>query len=183
MLPAVTYPRGQSPGPRPAGRTELLTEGPAAMFAYGTLQFAEVLRALLDRVPVLTPGAVAGWRAAALAGRVYPGLVQANGEVTGVLITGLTSAELHLIDEYESGPYELERLTLTDGRDGWTYAWTDHAEVLPHNWSPAEFADLHLAVFTENCRAWRDGYEAAGRTGRGIRRPHDPDPDPDAHSR
>jgi hypothetical protein len=108
--------------------------------------------------------------------------VQADGEVTGVLITGLTRAELRLIDEYESGPYELERLNLTDGRDGWTYAWTDRAEVLPHNWSPAEFADLHLAVFTEKCRAWRDEYEAAGRTGRGIRRPHDPGPDPDARS-
>jgi hypothetical protein len=153
------------------------------MFTYGTLQFAEVLGVLLDRVPVLTPGAVAGWRAAALAGRVYPGLVQAGGEVTGVLITGLTRAELRLIDDYESGPYELERLTLTDGRDGWTFAWTDHAEVLPHDWSPAEFADLHLAVFTEKCRAWRDGYEAAGRTGRSIRRPHDPEPDPDARSR
>jgi gamma-glutamylcyclotransferase (GGCT)/AIG2-like uncharacterized protein YtfP len=142
-----------------------------------------VLAVLLGRVPAHTAGAVAGWRAAALAGRVYPGLVRADGEVTGVLVTGLTRAELHLIDEYESGPYQLERLTLNDGRDGWTYAWTDHAAVLPHDWSPAEFADLHLSVFAEKCRTWRDGYEAAGRTGRGIRRPHDPDPGPDAHSR
>jgi gamma-glutamylcyclotransferase (GGCT)/AIG2-like uncharacterized protein YtfP len=164
MLPAVTYPRGQSPGLRPAGRAERLAEGPAAMFAYGTLQFAEVLRVLLDRVPVLTPGAVAGWRAAALAGRVYPGLVQADGEVTGVLITGLTRAELRLIDEYESGPYELERLTLTDGRDGWTYAWTDHAEVLAHNWSPRS---------SPTC-TWPSSPRSAAPGGTGTRPPGGP---------
>jgi len=161
--------------PRETGRADRLTGGPASLFAYGTLQFAEVLRVLLDRVPGHTPGAVAGWRAAALAGRVYPGLVRAgDSEVTGMLITGLSLDELRLIDEYESGPYELERLILSDSREGWTYAWTDHAEVLAHDWSPAEFADRHLAVFAEKCRAWREGYEAAGRTGRSIQRPHDP---------
>ena len=166
----------------PATRSARLTGEPAALFAYGTLRFAEVLRALLDRVPALTPESAAGWRAAALTGRVYPGLVRGPGAVTGVLIAGLTRAELHVIDEYESGPYELERLTLSDGRDGWTYAWTDHAVVLPHDWSPAEFADRHLAAFAEKCRAWRDGFEAAGRTGRGIHRPHDPGPEPTGSS-
>jgi gamma-glutamylcyclotransferase (GGCT)/AIG2-like uncharacterized protein YtfP len=155
-------------------RADRIAGGPAALFAYGTLRFDEVLAVLLDRLPCRSTAAVAGWRAAALDGRVYPGLVRADAEVTGMLITGLTPAELRLIDEYESGPYELELLTLSDGRRGWTYAWTDHAEVLPHDWSPGEFADLHLADFAGKCRAWRDGYEAAGRTGRGVRRPHDP---------
>jgi len=158
-------------------RADRMAGGPAALFAYGTLRFDEVLAVLLDRVPCRSTVAVAGWRAAALARRVYPGLVRAEAEVTGMLITGLTPAELRLIDEYESGPYELELLTLSDGRQGWTYAWTDQAEVLPHDWSPGEFAELHLADFAGRCRTWRDGYEAAGRTGRGIRRPHDPGPD------
>jgi len=55
--------------------------------------------------------------------------------------------------------------------------------VLPHDWSPGEFAELHLADFAAKCRAWRDGYEAAGRSGRGIRRPHDPGPDSADHTR
>ena len=173
-MPAVTYGRGQSRGPRPADRADRMTGRPASLFAYGTLRFAEVLSVLLDRVPRRSAVTVAGWRAAALAGRVYPGLVRADAEVTGVLITGLTPAELRLIDEYESGPYELELLTLSDGRQGWTYAWTEQAEVLPHDWSPGEFAELHLADFAGKCRAWRDGYEAAGRTGLGVLRPHDP---------
>ena len=193
-------------------RSDRMAGGPAALFAYGTLRFDEVLAVLLDRLPCRSTAAAAGWRVAALAGRVYPGLVRADAVpparprgapeappslvarpsllspggaaprgslpvVTGRLITGLTPAELRLIDEYESGPYELELLTLSDGRQGWTYAWTDQAEVLPHDWSPGEFAELHLAGFVGKCRAWRDGYEAAGRTGRGVWRPHDPGPD------
>jgi len=164
-------------------RADRMAGGPAALFAYGTLRFDEVLAVLLDRVPCRSTVAVAGWRAAALAGRVYPGLVRADAEVTGMLISGLTPAERRLIDEYESGPYELELLTLSDGRQGWTYAWTDQAVVLPHDWSPGEFAELHLADFAAKCRAWRDGYEAAGRSGRGIRRPHDPGPDSADHTR
>jgi gamma-glutamylcyclotransferase (GGCT)/AIG2-like uncharacterized protein YtfP len=160
-----------------AGRADRMVGGPAALFAYGTLRFPEVLAVLLDRVPAHTQGTAAGWRAAALAGRVYPGLVRAEGEVTGMLITGLTPDELRLIDEYESGPYELHILTLNDGRDGWAYAWSDDAVVLPDDWSPAAFADLHLADFAAKCRAWRDEYEAAGRTGRGVWGPHDPGPE------
>lgn len=160
-----------------AGRADRMAAGPAALFAYGTLRFPEVLAVLLDRVPAHTTGTAAGWRAAALAGRVYPGLVRAEGEVTGMLITGLTPDELRLLDEYEAGPYELELLTLNDGREGWAYAWTDRVVVLPDDWSPTVFAGLHLADFAAKCRAWRDGYEAAGRTGRGVRRPHDPGPD------
>ena len=38
--------------------------GPAALFAYGTLRFDEVLSVLLDRVPCRSAVAVAGWRAA-----------------------------------------------------------------------------------------------------------------------
>lgn len=180
MTPPHAASRGHDRSPR---RGDRLTDGSTALFAYGTLQFAEVLSVLLDRVPAHTPGAVAGWRAAALAGRVYPGLVRADGEVTGMLITGLTVAELHLIDEYESGPYALERLILNDGREGCTYAWTDHAVVLAHDWSAAEFADRHLARFAEKCRAWRDGFEAAGQTGRAIARPHDPGPGADGRAR
>ncbi len=148
--------------------------GGAVLFAYGTLQFTEILGVLLGRLPEHRPGAAAGWRAAALEGRVYPGLVQADATVTGRLITGLTAEELRIIDEYESGPYELVQLTLDDGGEGWTYAWTEHAAVLPHDWSARDFADQHLTAFAENCRVWRDAFEAAGRSRHGLHRAHDP---------
>jgi hypothetical protein len=102
-------------------------------------------------------------------------LVRADATVAGRLITGLTADELRIIDEYESGPYELVRLTLDGGHECWSYAWTEPAAVLPHDWSARDFADQHLAAFAESCRVWRDAFEAAGRTGLGLHRAHDPD--------
>jgi hypothetical protein len=138
------------------GRLACIGAGPAALFAYGTLQFPEVLQVLLGRVPGHTPGAITGWRAAALPGLVYPGLVPAGrtgSTVSGVLLAGLTSAEWRIIDAYEDDSYGLGRLTLTDGRPGWAYFYDRGAGVLPHDWSAGEFAVRHLAGFAESCRA------------------------------
>lgn len=54
-----------------------LAQGPNLLFCYGTLQFDAVLEALLKRIPERTPASAPGYRVAALAGRVYPGLVRA----------------------------------------------------------------------------------------------------------
>ncbi|MFC9915370.1 gamma-glutamylcyclotransferase family protein [Streptomyces sp. NPDC127197] len=67
-----------------------LQQGPDVLFCYGTLQFDAVLEALLGRIPERTSAEAPGWRAAALEGRVYPGLVQAvGGSAAGVLMTDL----------------------------------------------------------------------------------------------
>ncbi len=152
--------------PRPGSWQRSLPAEPGALFAYGTLQFAEVLGAMLRRVPEHAPGIVSGWRVAALAGRNYPGLVPANGATAGgMLVTGLTPAEWRLIDIYEDDFYELRQLTLADGRSGWAYAWADAAEVSPRDWSAPDFAARHLADFTQRCRAWRERYETTGQPG------------------
>lgn len=159
-----------------AGRLARIGAGPAALFAYGTLQFPEVLQVLLGRVPGHTPGAITGWRAAALPGLVYPGLVPADSTVStgstvstvsGVLLAGLTCAEWRIIDAYEDDSYELGRLTLTDGRPGWAYFYDQGAGVLPHDWSAGEFAVRHLAGFAESCRAWHDQHAADGQAASG----------------
>jgi gamma-glutamylcyclotransferase (GGCT)/AIG2-like uncharacterized protein YtfP len=143
------------------------------LFAYGTLQFAEVLAVLLGRVPHSEPAAVTGWRAAALAGRSYPGLVAAHSTTTGVVLAGLGRREVEIIDDFESGPYDLRPLALVDGRIAWAYVWTDPAAVLPADWSSAEFAERTLADFVLRCREWRLGYEAAGRLAADVHRPQD----------
>jgi gamma-glutamylcyclotransferase (GGCT)/AIG2-like uncharacterized protein YtfP len=127
-----------------------LATAPDHLFAYGTLQFPEVLEALLGRIPVSTPASVPGWRAAALERRVYPGLVPANGTATGLLLTGLTRKEWRTLDDFEDDHYDLRRLRLADGQHGWAYVWPV-AEVLAENWSAADFAARHLAVYTARC--------------------------------
>ncbi len=151
---------------RRAGPPGRLPAGPASLFAYGTLQFPAILSALLRRIPDHAAGTVTGWRVAALTARSYPGIVPA-GQATaaGILLTGLTPGEWRLIDTYEDDFYELRQLTLSDGRQGWTYAWMSHDQVAGHDWSAPDFAARHLADFAERCRAWRARYDVTDRPG------------------
>jgi gamma-glutamylcyclotransferase (GGCT)/AIG2-like uncharacterized protein YtfP len=115
---------------------------PDTLFVYGSLQFPEVLFALLDRVPPHTPAQAPGWRATALPERVYPGLVPADSTATGYLLTEITAQERQVVDAFEDPVYDLRRLELADNRHGWTYVCNPEAEVLAVPWS-----------------AWRQRYE------------------------
>ncbi|HZG05951.1 MAG TPA: gamma-glutamylcyclotransferase family protein [Streptomyces sp.] len=152
-------PADQAPTPVDAGHRDPLAAAPDPLFAYGTLRFPEVLRALLGRVPARTPAGVAGWRAAALEGRPYPGLVPAGGTATGLLLTDLTPGEWRVLDAFEGEEYERRRLSLTDGRHCWAYVWTGGG-VLPGDWSAGDFAERHLAAYAARCAP-----PAAGRHG------------------
>ncbi|GAA2403644.1 hypothetical protein GCM10010420_33650 [Streptomyces glaucosporus] len=143
-------PADQNPAPADAVRGQRAAPADEPLFVYGTLRFPEVLRALLGRVPARTPAAVAGWRAAALRGRVYPGLVPADGTVTGLLLEDLTPAERHVLHTFEGDEYELRRLPLTDGRHCRAYVWSA-GRVLPGDWNAEDFAECHLAAFAARC--------------------------------
>lgn len=131
-----------------------------ALFVYGTLRFPEVVVALLGRRPTMVPAAVAGWRAAALRDRTYPGLVPAGrGEVCeGRCLLGLTRAERELLDLFEGDSYEADAVTLVGGGPAVAYLWRGgggQADVRAVNWDIADFASLHLSEFVQHCRQWR----------------------------
>src|SRR6266487_644351 len=98
----------------PSGQPGRLSAGSEALFVYGSLLFPEVMRVLLGRIPAGLPASVAGWRVAALPGRVYPALVPGETVAKGQLISDLTPADWRLLDAFEDDVYELRRLTLTD---------------------------------------------------------------------
>ncbi|AXK32582.1 gamma-glutamylcyclotransferase [Streptomyces armeniacus] len=125
------------------------------LFVYGTLRFPQVLRALLGRVPENSAAAAAGWRAAALAGHVYPGLVPAPGAtVEGLLLTGLSAGERDVLDAFEGPEYEPRPVELADGRRASAYVWRGGG-VLDAGWDAAAFARRELAAYAA----------ALGRTG------------------
>jgi gamma-glutamylcyclotransferase (GGCT)/AIG2-like uncharacterized protein YtfP len=128
------------------------------LFVYGTLLFPEVLGLLLGRAPERTPAAAHGWRVAALPGRVYPGLVPADGTARGLVLSRLTVPERRLIDAYEENLYDLRRITLTDGGSAWTYVWRDATDVSASDWDPDVFAARHLAAYVEGCTGWVSRY-------------------------
>lgn len=157
-------------------RSAALIAARGDLFVYGTLQFPEVLGVLLGRIPQISAAVLAGWRAASLARRTYPGLTPATTTVRGMLVTGLTDDEIVLLDEYESGPYDLRKLTLTDGRDAWAYVWTDASSLLAADWSAARFAADELPGFVVQCHAWLASRAQAKSGGQPATRPHDPEP-------
>ena len=126
----------------------------APLFVYGTLLFPEILRALIGRVPESTGAEAAGWRAAALRGRRYPGLVPGAARARGRLISGLNDAERRIIDDFEDGGYELRDLALTDGSRAAAYVWTSD-DVLPTDWDAAAFAASDLARYVERLTSAR----------------------------
>jgi gamma-glutamylcyclotransferase (GGCT)/AIG2-like uncharacterized protein YtfP len=92
---------------------------------------------------------------------LYPGLVAAQGCVTGLLLTGLTDDEWHIIDTFEDDAYDLRQLTLTDGRAASTYVCTDAAEASPEDWDPKQFETQHLSGYVQRCLTWRSEYLAS----------------------
>ena len=123
-------------------------------FIYGTLLFSEVLHAIIGRVPRNQTVSVIGWRVAALRNRVYPGLVEAPGEIAhGRLLTELSDKEWRLLDSFEDPKYELRKMDLVCGQTGLAYVWIDHAEAYPTPWSQRAFASTHLPAYVERCAA------------------------------
>lgn len=146
------------------GRLSGLSGMGHALFAYGTLQFPEVLEALLGRVPTLEPAELTGWRAAALPRRLYPGLVAAaRGLARGAVLSGLTVAEWAILDAFEDDEYDLRRVRI-NGRDApvWTYVWTVPAD--PVDWDRERFAAVHLGDFAVRSARWRQDPESFGRS-------------------
>lgn len=134
-----------------SSRRDRLPDTPDVLFVYGTLQFDAVLEALLGRIPTSTSASAPEWRAAALEGRVYPGLVAAPGATAvGLLLTDLTEREWGLLDAFEDDRYDLREVVLSTGECGLAYIWPG-GEVLPQSWDPAEFKELHLPAYAARC--------------------------------
>ncbi|MFI6464520.1 gamma-glutamylcyclotransferase family protein [Streptomyces sp. NPDC050538] len=122
------------------------------LFVYGTLQFDAVLMALLGRIPEQAPASAPGYRAAALEGRVYPGLVSAplGSSAVGLLLTDLSNVEWRILDAFEDERYDLREVTLSTGKVGWAYVWPG-GEVREDAWDPEDFQAQHLAAYASRC--------------------------------
>ncbi|WP_433710105.1 gamma-glutamylcyclotransferase family protein [Nocardia sp. CA-084685] len=124
------------------------------LFVYGTLQFPEVLIELIGRCPDSVAAELTGWRAAALPGRVYPGLVPAAGAVAqGVVLSGLDAGEWAVLDAFEDDEYELRQVGPGPVASTWTYVWT--SAVAQNDWCAQRFAAEHLDLFVAGCAEWR----------------------------
>lgn len=158
MPQTITRP---TPVPETSGRRDRLAQGPDVLFCYGTLQFDDVLKALLGRIPQRTPASAPGYRVAALTGRVYPGLVvrTLGGSAPGVVLTDLSNDEWRILDRFEDEQYDLREVTLSSGATGWAYVWPG-GDVRLEDWDAAEFEARHLSAYAARCARLAPGLAA-----------------------
>lgn len=144
----------------PACRSRL-SQGPNVLFCYGTLQFDAVLKALLGRIPERAPTSAPGYRAAALSGRVYPGIVARafDGSAPGVLLTDFSDKEWEILDAFEDERYELREVTLSSGVRRWAYVWQGE-EVREDDWDAEDFLARHLTEYAAHCARLAPGLAA-----------------------
>ncbi len=137
--------------PATGSRRDRLSSDATDLFVYGTLQFDAVLEALLGRIPKRAAANAPGWRAAALEGRVYPGLVAAPGSAApGLRLTDLSPREWGILDAFEDDRYDLREVELTSGGRGLAYLWPE-GDVRDENWDAQQFKALHLQEYAARC--------------------------------
>lgn len=126
------------------------------MFTYGSLMFDEVWQAVVGRLGDSTPGRLAEHEAWRIAGQTFPGMTPAPGHaVTGRIWRDVKPGELELLDAFESGIYERQRVTVeTAGGhlcECWAYLVRREARgrLLNQAWDREEFRRRDLPTFLE----------------------------------
>jgi gamma-glutamylcyclotransferase (GGCT)/AIG2-like uncharacterized protein YtfP len=72
------------------------------LFAYGTLQFDEVLQRVVGRTFERIGGVAQGYANRRVQGALYPGMIAATGEVTsGVVLLDVDAESLATLDDFE----------------------------------------------------------------------------------
>ena len=77
------------------------------LFAYGTLMSEVVLRKVTGESFPQISGILSGFTRYAIRGEVYPGLIEEEqGQVEGVVYSGLSTATWNLLDRFEGAMYK-----------------------------------------------------------------------------
>ena len=135
----------------------------ANVFAYGTLQFGEIMHAVTERSLAGEPATLPGYRRLSLTGRSYPGIVAAPDEATaGILYRDVDAESVARLDIFESEIYErlLLPVRTAGGRDVRAFAYVVSARfahlLSPEPWSPEQFQREHGEAFLAACKRFRE---------------------------
>lgn len=128
---------------------------PAALFAYGTLMFAPVLRAVCGIDLPTQPARLRGYARFEVAGAAYPAMIAASEDATldGVLYTNVTPALWRVLDAYEGTLYRRIEVTVRtpDGADAvagtYVIAPGEEHRLTAAPWVPSTFAARDLADY------------------------------------
>jgi gamma-glutamylcyclotransferase (GGCT)/AIG2-like uncharacterized protein YtfP len=129
------------------------------IFAYGTLQVPEVMRAVTGDVFPSQPARLHGYARYCIRNRAYPGLRREAGSfIDGVLYENVSSRALKNLDAFEDDFYRRETLTVVTGTgsqtDAEVYIVTPaHYRLLVRrSWELERFKETALRGFLARCR-------------------------------
>ncbi|MCC5886419.1 MAG: gamma-glutamylcyclotransferase [Gammaproteobacteria bacterium] len=130
------------------------------LFAYGTLQFADIFAAVTGLEAEGVPATLAGFRCEGIRGEVYPAIrVDASAQVAGRVYHGLSRPALAALDRFEGDEYRRRVVTVVreDGRrqQAWCYViaprWQRRLDG--RAWDPAQFERLHRSGYLRRLRS------------------------------
>ena len=129
------------------------------LFCYGSLEFAEVMRAVTGREFTSEPAALDGFARYRVRDASYPGLVPESGARTeGTLFRGLDAAALAALDRFEGALYArhtLEVRLCDAGREAaqvYVVRPARRDALLREPWDKARFARDELVAFVRRLR-------------------------------
>jgi gamma-glutamylcyclotransferase (GGCT)/AIG2-like uncharacterized protein YtfP len=148
------------------------SHNPLPLFAYGTLQDAEILAAVLGRhMPprAFTPARVQDFASLYYPGRVYPALVSRPGAAAeGLLIAGLRLSDHQALDAFEGDEYRRETLSVQTAQGTVLAACYLPAQPVPPDSPPWRLEDWHR-LHRPGHIATEKSLAAAARLGPGKR--------------
>lgn len=127
---------------------------PNAFFAYGTLQFPEVMRLVVGRILPSEPAELPGYARYVIRGHTFPGVVAKPGEsAPGALYRDLDPETMGRLDCFEDDFYvrEVVMVTTDTGERVSAFAYVvpeDRSGILSADpWDEGQFAQEHLVEF------------------------------------
>jgi gamma-glutamylcyclotransferase (GGCT)/AIG2-like uncharacterized protein YtfP len=130
------------------------------VFAYGTLQISEVMRAVTGGEYPAQPARLEGYARYCLAGRSYPGLrLEPGAETVGTLYSQVDAEALRRLDEFEDDFYRRETLpVITESgpavpAEVYVIPPAHYALLIGRSWDLEEFRRTGLREFMARCRA------------------------------
>ena len=133
-----------------------------AVFTYGTLMVASVMRAVTGREIEAEAAYVRGFERFQILGAVYPGLLSTGrGGTAGVLYRGVDSETLAALDRFEGDLYERCAIEVECAAESpqraqcWVVPASEVEQLEDTPWSLEGFERLHLDAYLEMCREFR----------------------------
>jgi gamma-glutamylcyclotransferase (GGCT)/AIG2-like uncharacterized protein YtfP len=133
-----------------------------SLFAYGTLEIPQVMRAVTGRTFRATPAVLPKYARYLLQGRIYPGIVRDfRSEVSGMLYADVDDDSLALLDRFEGDFYRRENVRVRTDAERWedavSYVVPSDRRLLLTNlpWDRAAFVAQHLDDFLPYCLDFR----------------------------